>query len=344
MSKYARLLQILNLLRSRPGISAKDLALDCQVSRRTIFRDIFSLCSAEIPVFYDKGYRLLPGTFLPTLNFDRDEYLTLRSILSADLFKNKNFLGDTIMSVLSKVEINLNSDLKEKLKEICFPLHFSFQTNNGDKDQALIFKILKEAILEKRSIILNYGIKDLFKSDFKVDPVSLVFRRERWYLLGNCKSLDLYFPFGLDYIKNVTLTDYNITLPKNFSLDGFFKNSLGVCQDRLVNVELKLLKENRYFLDNISNLVVDISKHKDGSSLFRLKVRGVNELARWLLGFSGEVEVKSPPGLKARLFKFLDDQRRICLNGGRVKKWVPVCPLYREFGLLCNDTCLDQVV
>jgi len=343
MSKYARLLQVLNLLRSRPGISAKDLALDCQVSRRTIFRDILSLCSAEIPVFYDKGYRLLPGTFLPTLNFDLDEYLTLKGILSADLFNNRYFFGNTIMSVLSKIEINLNSDLKEKLKELCSPLYFSFQISNRDKGQALIFKLLKEAILEKRGIVLNYGIQDLCKSDFKVDPISLVLRQGRWYLVGNSNNSGGYFPFGLEYIKKVTLTDYNFILPKDFSLDDFFENSLGVCQAKLINVELQLLKENKYFLDNISNLIIDLSKHKDGSTFYRLKVRGINELARWLLGFSGEVEVINPSELKSRLFKLLDNHQKLYQKGSRVRRWVPVCPLYEKFRLLCNDICLDPV-
>ncbi|MDP2960430.1 MAG: WYL domain-containing protein [candidate division Zixibacteria bacterium] len=343
MSKYTRLLQILNLLRIRPGISAKDLALDCQVSRRTIFRDILSLCSAEIPVFYDRGYRLLPGTFLPTLNFDLDEYLTLKGILSADLFNNRYFFGNTIMSVLSKIEISLNSDLKEKLKELCSPLYFSFHRSNGDKDQALIFKLLKEAILEKRGIVLNYGIQEICKFDFKVDPISLVLRQGRWYLVGNCKNSGGYFPFGLEYIKKVTLTNNNFILTKDFSLDDYFENSLGVCQDRLINVELKLLKENRYFLDNISNLITDLSKHKDGSILCRLKVKGVNELARWLLGFSGEVEVKRPIELKSILFKLWDNQQKLNQKGSRVRRWAPVCPLYKKYKFLCNDFCLDPV-
>ncbi|MCJ7498528.1 MAG: WYL domain-containing protein [candidate division Zixibacteria bacterium] len=343
MSKYSRLLQILNLLRSRPGISAKDLALDCQVSRRTIFRDIPSLCSAEIPVFYDKGYRLLPGTFLPALNFDLEEYLILKGILSADLLNDRYLFGTTTKSILSKIEVNLNSDMKEKLKEIYYPLSFSFHINNGDKNKALIFKMLKQAILEKESIILEYSIKGLFKSGFKVDPISLVLRQGRWYLVGNCKNSGGYFPFGLDYIKKVTLIDYNFSLSKDFSLDDFFENSLGVCQAKLINVELQLLKENKYFLGNISNLIIDHSKHRDGSISCRLKVKGVNELARWLLGFSGEVEVISPSELKVRLFKLLDNHQRIYQKGSRVKKWVPVCPLYEKFRLLCNDICLDPV-
>jgi len=343
MSKYARLLQVLNLLRSRQGISAKDLALECQVSRRTIFRDVFSLCSADIPIYYDKGYRLLPGTFLPALNFDLDEYLTLKGILSADLFNGRTIFGNTIKSILTKIEVNLNSNLKEKLKEIYPPLSFSFHIRNGKKDQALIFKILKQAILNKKSVILNYGIKGLFRSDFKVDPLNLVLRGGRWYLIGDCRNLAGYFPFGLDHIKKVTLTDYSFILPKDFSLNSFLSHSWEVCQAEIVKVELKVIKENRFFAENISVLAENISKHRGGSILYRLKVRGVNELARWLLGFPGEVEVKSPKELKTRLTKLLNDHQRVCQKGSRVRKWVPVCSLYGKYRVLCSDFCLEPV-
>ena len=343
MSKFARLLQVLNLLRSRQGISAKELALECQVSRRTIFRDILSLSSAEIPVYYEKGYRLLPGTFLPTLNFDLDEYLTLKSILSTDLFNSRNLFSKTSKSILSKIEINLNSELKEKLKEIYPPFSFSFNLNNGDKNQTLIFKILKQAILEKKSVILDYGIKEVFRADFEVNPYILVFRGGKWYLVGNCKNYDRYFPFGLDYIKKVTLTDNDFILPKDFSLDDFFQHSLEVCQAEMVRVELKVFKENKYFMENMSPFAEDISKLKDGSILYRLKVRGVNELARWLLEFPGMVQVKSPRELKERLDRLMEIQLKVNQQGIKAGKWVSACPQFEKNQRLCNDFCLDLV-
>lgn len=344
MSKFARLLQVLNLVRSRQGISAKELALECQVSRRTIFRDILSLSSAEVPVYYEKGYRLLPGTFLPTLNFDLDEYLTLKSILSADLFNGRNLFSKTSKSILSKVEINLNSELKEKLKEIYPPFCFFFNLNDGDKNQAMVFKILKQAILEKKSVILDYGIKGMFKTDFEVDPLSLIFRGGRWYLVGNCKNQDRYFPFGLDYIKKVTLKSDSFILPKDFFLNEFFKYSWEVCQAEIVNVELKVFKENRYFMENMAPFAENISKLKDGSTQYRLKVRGVNELARWLLGFPGMIQVKSPLELTERLDRLMEIQLRANQQEIKAGKWAPACPQFKKNQRLCNDFCLDPVV
>ncbi len=341
MSKYSRLLQILNLLRNRQGISAKDLASECQVSRRTIFRDIISLCSADIPIYYDKGYRLLSGSFLPPLNFALEEYLTLRSILSADLFARSNIFENTINAILAKIEANLNSELKEKLKEIYSPLYFSFNSSNGNKVQSLMFKILKQAVLERKSVVLDYGITGLLKSELKVNPFSLILRGQRWYLVAGGRNWPGYFPLSLDNVSKVALTSQEFIRPKDFSLDDFLSGSLWVCQAEMVDVELRILKENRFFQQNISALVENNTKLKDNSTCYRLKVKGINELARWLLSFPGEIEIRKPPELKTRLDHLLENHQKIYHKGSRARKWVPVCPLYHKYKVLCNDYCLE---
>jgi predicted DNA-binding transcriptional regulator YafY len=269
--------------------------------------------------------------------------LTLKSILSADLFNGRNLFSRTSKNILSKIEINLNSELKEKLKEIYPPFSFSFNLNNGDKNQTLIFKILKQAILEKKSVILDYGIKEVFRANFEVDPFIIVFRGRKWYVVGKCKNHNKYFPFGLDYVEKVTLTNDDFILPKDFSLAGFFQHSWEVCQAEIVQVELKVSKENKYIVENMSPFAENISKLKDGSTFYRLKVRGVNELARWLLFFPVEVEAKSPKELKIRLTRLLEIQQRINQKGCKVKKWISACPLYEKYRWLCNDICLDPV-
>ncbi|MFH0930314.1 MAG: HTH domain-containing protein, partial [Candidatus Zixiibacteriota bacterium] len=77
MGKADRLLLILNLIRSRRNLRAKDLALECGVSERTIFRDINAISSANIPIYFENGYKFLTDAFLPPLNFSLDEYLVL---------------------------------------------------------------------------------------------------------------------------------------------------------------------------------------------------------------------------------------------------------------------------
>ena len=56
MSKYDRLIHVLNLLRSRKSLKAGNIARECEVSERTVYRDILALSSANVPVYFDDGY------------------------------------------------------------------------------------------------------------------------------------------------------------------------------------------------------------------------------------------------------------------------------------------------
>ncbi|OGC89553.1 MAG: hypothetical protein A2W25_14400 [candidate division Zixibacteria bacterium RBG_16_53_22] len=81
MSKSERLIFILSLLRSSKYLRAKDLALKCGVSERTIYRDIISISGINIPIYYENGYRLLNQEFMPPVNFTSSEANFLVTLL-----------------------------------------------------------------------------------------------------------------------------------------------------------------------------------------------------------------------------------------------------------------------
>ena len=92
MTKSSRLLTVLNLIRSNRVMTTSQLARECGVTERTVYRDIQSLGEAGAPVYYDKGYRLLGSAFLPPLNLTADEYLALRAaIQGSPLMEMKSY-------------------------------------------------------------------------------------------------------------------------------------------------------------------------------------------------------------------------------------------------------------
>ena len=78
IGKIRRMLQLLERLQAGQRHSADDLAQLCDVSRRTIFRDLKTLQEAGIPVQYNSSeqhYWISSQTLLPPTNLTLAETL-----------------------------------------------------------------------------------------------------------------------------------------------------------------------------------------------------------------------------------------------------------------------------
>ncbi len=64
LARIHRLLQRIGLLQVGRGYNAESLALECGVSRRTIFRDLEVLRQSGIPLAFDERQQIycIPGT------------------------------------------------------------------------------------------------------------------------------------------------------------------------------------------------------------------------------------------------------------------------------------------
>jgi len=78
--KAERLFRMVNILRSGKGYHASELAEVLGVSKRTIYRDVVDL-SQQVPIYYDRGYKLLRERYLADIAFTRDELLSLKCAL-----------------------------------------------------------------------------------------------------------------------------------------------------------------------------------------------------------------------------------------------------------------------
>jgi len=182
MPKWDRLLFLLQLIRVRRNLDVKRLAEECGVSERTIFRDINSLAKdAKVNIFYDKGFKLLDETFLPPLNFNLDELLTLWVGFQSAPVRSNPFFVKTAKSVLVKIETQLPEKTKRDFRNIREVVKV-MSKEEGSLKEALHFKILRLALADSRNIDLVYKEGSSSQSYSQVQPRELVWKQKRWNL------------------------------------------------------------------------------------------------------------------------------------------------------------------
>jgi predicted DNA-binding transcriptional regulator YafY len=120
MSKYerlARMMKIMILIKAQTKPNRRDLAKECEVSVRTIQRDINSLSYAGVPVFWaEGGYEIMPDFFLSPVNLSLEEalYLVIAAMASCES-KGESYKRNMEFA-LSKIIASLPSEVRDQVK------------------------------------------------------------------------------------------------------------------------------------------------------------------------------------------------------------------------------------
>lgn len=204
MNRLDRALGILLLLRSQKSVSANDLAKRFEVSPRTIYRDIEVLAELGVPVYAEMGraggFRLMEGYFLPPVMFSNGEAISLLLSLTAlRRLRARPFAAELDTAehkLLAAMPDHLRSTLAQAQQFIGFEetpvdmfVHPELEVPQADKPRDLqedsILTIFLQAILERRSVSLNY--RSPYSSNAtstQVLPRGVIWDRDRWYLVG----------------------------------------------------------------------------------------------------------------------------------------------------------------
>jgi len=203
VAKADRLLLILNLLRFRRNLKASDLANECEVSERTIYRDIQALSEARVPIYFDRGYKLLTDAFLPPLNFTVDELLTLYLGLNSEPVQSVDCLRKSARQALAKLEPLIPEKIKVDYRKAKEHITVQPEKNRFHQGINLIFELLRQAICLERKIKLRYVSAHSSKVVGLV-PRALLYKQGNWYVVGQIHKKVRYF--RLDTIINVSLS------------------------------------------------------------------------------------------------------------------------------------------
>jgi proteasome accessory factor B len=188
LSRISRLVQLLGLLQAGKGHNAGELAAACDVSRRTIFRDLDVLRRAGVPLLFDdehSAYRI-PGTyFLPPTNFTTEEALAV-IVLCYEMGSSSRLpFYEAAQSAALKLEGSLPGRVREQLRELSAAVQIKLEPSNRLSGQMPIYRQLLAAIATRRPVSIVYeSFSDEQTMRLKLCPYRMLFSRRSWYVIG----------------------------------------------------------------------------------------------------------------------------------------------------------------
>ncbi|MFH1687147.1 MAG: YafY family protein [bacterium] len=302
MAKYDRLLFILNLLRSRRNLNAERLAEECGVTERSIYRDIVALSEANIPIYYDNGYKLASDYFLPPLNLDYEEYLAVRlSIQSSPLFRLGKY-HDALRKALVKLDAVISDSVRKQSRFTPPTTHIEIPTTLEQERCAEHYGSIEQAVSESRCLRLEYESIRSGISERIVEPYFIVFRGRAFYFVAKCHLRDDIRTFRLDRVHSLKLTEQTFLKPDNITAESYFRDSWGVYSGEPVQVIVRLRgPAARVVQSTVHQAGESVMEEGDSAVIYTVTTRGTEEIQRWILGFAEDAEVLAPKSLRTKI-------------------------------------------
>ena len=222
MRRADRLFQLVQMLRRRSVVTARQLADELEVSERTVYRDVQHLSAAGVPIEGEAGvgYRLR-GYDLPPLHFNRAEIEALA--LGARVVESWTDaeLARAARSALDKVEAVLPPERENQVRDAAL-----FAPPLSHKVPVTIdFPALRSAIRQRRKIRFDYRDAAGAETRRTARPLGLAFYGPVWVLASWCELRRDYRAFRIDRMAELkTLDEHLPTGGREPSLDGFLRH------------------------------------------------------------------------------------------------------------------------
>lgn len=286
--KLDRLMGILTVLLQQEKVTAPALAARFEVSRRTITRDIETLCQAGIPIVTRQGggggISLAEGWGLDRGALTTDELSGIVSALEGlgsvtEPSHTRRILdklgGGAVVSLRESIVINLASHYRDSLTEK--------------------IELLRGAVRKQRVVTFDY-YGPAGQNRRRAEPYFLTFQWTAWYLFGYCLEREDWRLFKLGRLWKPALceegfsprdippeqTDFGARFSDQTTLVALFDPAV---EHRLIEV---------YGPDNYI---------RDHSGRLRLQIGFTNRdyIVQWLLAFGDMVRVIEPADLAGEI-------------------------------------------
>jgi proteasome accessory factor B len=300
-----RLLQLIGLLQGGREHNIESLARACEVSRRTVFRDLDLLKQAGVPLYFDverQRYSIGATYYLPPTNFTPEEALSL-IVLCHELGDQTRLpFFAPARSAAVKLESTLPAKLREQLRRVTGAVQIEPAPHSPLQRQQPIYEQLLDAISGRRSVrIFYHSLSEAEDIVTKLHPYRLLFSWRSWYVIGRSSLHRATRTFNVSRIGRLEPLDEAYQVPSTFSLDRYLGNAWHLIPEPGPDREV-LVRFSPMVAQNVAEVgwhkTQRVSFNPDGTLDFRVTVSGLREISWWILGYGDQAEVLFPDELR----------------------------------------------
>ncbi len=300
-----RLLSIVLLLQSRGPQTASRLAVELEVSVRTIYRDMVALGTAGFPVYGDAtGYRLVDGyrTELTGLTADEARVLVLAGLpgAAADLG-----LARAATDAQRKLAAALPDVLRSHASRMRQRFYLDAPGWYHDGDSSEHLAAVADAVWRQQVLAVRYENWSRVVSR-RLEPYGLVLKAGKWYLVA--RAVGDVRTFRVSQILELTILSETFEWPAAFDLAAYWNEHIVDFRARLHQGQA-LVRLSPQAMQRLSHLmgraVAEAAaageRQPDGWVLARVPIESDRHAEGEFLRLGAQVEVLEPTALRERL-------------------------------------------
>lgn len=305
-SQAARLHDVIRLLEARYGATVDELSEECEVHRRTIYRDLQAIMDAGYPLIRDTEpdgrtlYRFLTGfKKIPPITFSLEELMTLYLCRGQLAFLQGTPFQDDLEAIFGRLRSSLPPRSVAHLERIASAAAPRFQGVRDYQGKQQLLKELRRALLYQFRCRLYYTPPRRETEEYLFDPYTLLFFNQSLYLGGyahNRKGLRLFL---IDRLEQIELLEERFEVPEDYHSADLTGSAFGLIEGDAFELKVEfgpevahLIRERRWHPSQ------QLQETTDGMLQLTMQASGEKEILAWLYSYLPYVRVVEPASLQ----------------------------------------------
>lgn len=304
---WERMMHIHQALQAGRFPNCTRLAAELEVVPRTVKRDVdFMKCRLKLPIAYDSrrpGYHYTrPVEQFPSLPVTEREVFALLVAHKAIAQYRGTPFQRLLERAFEKLTGRLDTEARFSLGNM--DAAFSFRPFAPEDADLETFERLTHAVRRRQEVRFNYrNLGNRHFRERRVQPYHVACIENHWYLFGFDVARQALRTFVLTRLTGLEPTGRRFRVERKFDLNEYLKGSLAVFRGRddyevVVDFDAwagDLLRGRRWHASQ------DLTELPGGEVRLRMRLNGLEEAERWVLGWGLHATVVRPKVLVERI-------------------------------------------